>query len=260
MLGNRGVETAHGVAGRVSVVMPAYDAAATIVASMRSVLGQTYRDVELLVVDDCSRDDTWALIRQEAASDVRVVSIRQPTNGGVASARNAGIEAASGQYVAFLDSDDSWHPMKLEIQLAAMLAQGAKVGYAAYERVDGEGNVLSIVRPPARVDYADMLKGNSIGNLTGLYERGLGDFRFRRMGHEDYAFWLDVVRAAGDAVCADADRPLACYLVRPGSLSSNKLHAARWQWRIYRDSVGLGVVSAGWCFLNYAARAVLKRV
>jgi len=245
---------------RVSVVMPAYNAASTLEASMRSALEQTHADVELLVVDDCSTDRGWDLVERMARADPRVVPIRQPRNGGVAAARNAGIEAASGRYIAFLDSDDRWYPDKLAAQLACMRESGARVGYAAYERVDESGRVLSVVRPPARVTYADMLKGNVIGNLTGLYDRSLGEVRFEKMGHEDYVFWLKLVRLAGGAVCAQPDRVLASYLVRSGSLSANKLRAARWQWRIYRDSERLGVLRAGWCFLHYAARAVHKRV
>lgn len=244
---------------RVSVVMPAYNAAGTLEASMRSALAQTHAAVELLVVDDRSTDASWELIQREADADPRVVPIRQPRNGGVAAARNAGIEAASGRYVAFLDSDDTWYPDKLEVQLAALRESGARVGYTAYERVDAAGRVLSRVRPPARATYAEMLKGNCIGNLTGLYDRSLGDPRFGAMGHEDYVFWLGLVRAAGEAVCAQPDRMLASYLVRQGSLSSNKLRAARWQWRIYRESERLGVLRSGWYFAHYAARAVGKR-
>lgn len=245
---------------RVSVVMPAFNASATLEASMRSALAQTHADVELLVVDDRSTDDSWALIQRQAAADPRVVPIRQPRNGGVAAARNAGIEAASGRYVAFLDSDDRWYPRKLEVQLAWMRAAAAAVSYTAYERVDESGRLLSVVRPPARVRYADMLMGNSIGNLTGLYDRGLGEVRFGARGHEDYVFWLQLVRRAGEAVCAQPDRVLASYLVRSGSLSANKLRAAHWQWRIYRESERLGVLRSGWCFVNYAVRAVGKRM
>ncbi len=245
---------------RVSVVMPAYNASVTLEASMRSALEQTHAAVELLVIDDRSTDATWELIQARAAADPRVVPIRQPRNGGVAAARNAGIEAATGRYIAFLDSDDCWYPDKLAIQLAAMRAEGVAVGYAAYERVDEAGRVLSRVRPPARAGYAEMLKGNCIGNLTGIYDRAIGEPRFGAMGHEDYVFWLGVVRMAGQAVCAQPDRMLASYLVRPGSLSANKLRAARWQWRIYRESERLGVVRAGWYFAHYAARAVGKRI
>ena len=245
---------------RISVVMPAYNAAATLEASMRSALDQTHREVELLVVDDRSTDGSWELVQSLAREDARVVPIRQPRNGGVAAARNAGIEAATGRYIAFLDSDDRWYPDKLQVQLASMRAAGARVGYTAYERVDQAGRRLSTVRPPARVRHADMLLGNSIGNLTGMYERALGDMRFGRWGHEDYVFWLQVVRAAGEAVCADPDRVLASYLVRPGSLSANKFRAMAWQWRIYRQAERLGLLRSGWCFANYAVRAVAKRV
>lgn len=246
-------------AGRVSVVMPAYNAAATLPASMRSALEQTHANVELLVIDDRSTDATWELIQQAARDDARVVPIRLPVNGGVAAARNAGIEAAGGEYVAFLDSDDRWHADKLQAQLASLRASGAGIGYASYQRVDETGRALSTVRPPAMVRYADMLKGNCIGNLTGIYARALGEPRFSRTGHEDYLFWLRMVRLAGSAVCAVHDEPLAYYLVRAGSLSANKLKAAGWQWRIYRDFERIGVLPASWYFMNYAANALIKR-
>lgn len=244
---------------RVSVVMPAFDAQATLAASMRSVLGQSHREVELIVVDDRSRDGTWDIAQAEAARDPRVVAIRQPANGGVAAARNAGIEAATGDYVAFLDSDDTWHPHKLAAQVGFMQHGDARICYAAYRRVDERGRVLTVVRPPARVGYADMLKSNRIGNLTGIYHRSLGQARFQRVGHEDYVFWLQLVRRAGSAHRLPDPSPVADYLVRSGSLSSDKARAARWQWHIYRGIERLGPARAGWYFLHYAANAALKR-
>lgn len=244
---------------RVSVVMPAYNAAATLQQSMDSVLTQTHADVELLVVDDCSRDGTWALIEAAAAADPRVVPMRLPHNAGVAAARNAGIEAASGDCIAFLDSDDRWHPDKLQVQLASMRDAGTQLSYTTYLRVDEAGQTLSLVRPPPAVRYADMLKSNRIGNLTGLYDRSLGDARFRKVGHEDYVFWLDMVRRAGIAIRAEHPEPLAYYLVRAGSLSADKLKAARWQWHIYRQIEGLGRLAAARYFMHYAANALSKR-
>lgn len=246
-------------AARVSVVMPAYKAAATIERSMRSVLDQTHAGVELLVVDDCSPDDGWDVVSRLARSDPRVVPIRLPRNGGVANARNTGIGHATGTHLAFLDSDDWWHPRKLEIQLERMRQTGSKLCYAAYQRVGEDGRVLSMVQPPASVDHARMLCSNRIGNLTGLYDRSLGDESFPVVGHEDYVFWLRMVKRAGVAVRADHPEPLAYYLVRDGSLSSDKLKAARWQWRIYREFEGLGRLHAAWYFGQYAANAVLKR-
>lgn len=245
---------------RVSVVMPVYNAAATLLRSMRSVLEQSHVDVELLVVDDRSTDASWSLIESLTTDDPRVVAIRLPVNGGVAAARNAGIDAARGDYLAFLDSDDWWHPRKLEAQLAQMRQAGARVSYCGYQRVGEDGRVLSTVRPPASVRYSDMLKSNRIGNLTGMYERSVGgDTRFQRIGHEDYVFWLQLVRRAGVAVRIDHVEPLAFYLVRAGSLSADKFKAARWQWRIYREIERLGRLRSAWYFLHYAVNAVVKR-
>ena len=244
---------------RVSVVMPAYNAAATLQASMDSVFAQTHADIELLVIDDCSKDATWDMIQDAAAREPCVVPIRMAQNGGVAAARNAGIEAATGTHIAFLDSDDRWLPDKLEHQLAHMHETGTLISYTAYRRFDEAGNALSIVRPPAEVDYADMLKSNRIGNLTGIYDRSIGDGCFERIGHEDYVFWLSMVRRAGVARRVPTPEPLAEYLVRTGSLSADKRKAAHWQWNIYRNVEGLGRIRAAWYFAHYAAIAVAKR-
>ena len=244
---------------KVSVVMPAYNAAATLRASMDSVFAQTHTDVELLVVDDRSRDATWETIEEAAAREPRLVPIRMPRNGGVAAARNAGLDAATGSHIAFLDSDDRWRPGKLALQLAHMRATGGAISYTAYRRFGEDGRTLSLVLPPAEVDYAGMLKSNRIGNLTGLYDRALGDVRFRRIGHEDYVFWLQMVRRAGIARRVPTTEPLADYLVRGGSLSADKRRAAHWQWDIYRNVEGLGRMRAAWYFAHYAAIAVAKR-
>ncbi len=243
----------------VSVVMPAYNAAATLEASMRSVLGQSHTKLELVVVDDCSSDDSLGIAQRIAAQDGRVLVLHLGVNAGVAAARNAGIQAGAGDWVAFLDSDDRWHPEKLRAQLEHMQRTGVRVSYCAYQRVDEAGRVLSTVIPPAAVDHAAMLRSNRIGNLTGIYHRSLGDARFQRVGHEDYVFWLQMVRRAGQAVRVDYPEPLAWYLVRPASLSADKGRAARWQWHIYRDIEKMGRVRALWYFLHYAVNALRKR-
>jgi hypothetical protein len=140
-----------------------------------------------------------------------------------------------------------------------MRTQSAKVSYAAYDRVGEDGTVLSRVRPPVVVTYADMLKSNRIGNLTGMYDRTLGDARFQRVGHEDYVFWLERVKRAGRAICVDPGESLAWYLVREGSVSSNKVRAARWQWHIYRRIERLGLAASIGYMVHYAINALRKR-
>jgi len=246
-------------AGLVSVIMPVYNAEATLRQALDSVLGQTYPRLEILAVDDGSRDGSWPILRGYAARDARVRPLRQARNGGVAAARNAGLDMAAGRHIAFLDSDDGWHPRKLELQLAAMRTAGARVSYTGFRRVDEAGRTLSLVEPPPAVTYRDMLKSNHIGNLTGVYERSLGEARFLKVGHEDYVFWLDMVRRAGHAIRVDFAEPLGWYLVRGGSVSSNKIRAASWQWHIYRDIEKLGLVESVWYMGHYVWHAVHKR-
>ena len=240
---------------RISVIVPCHNAGRWIGAALRSTAAQTYAPHEVIVVDDDSTDDS---VRQIESSGVSV-TLRRGRWRNAAAARNAGIEAAQGSHLAFLDSDDRWYPDKLERQLARMHATGARLSYASYRRVDEGDRALSVVRPPAEIDYAAMLKSNRIGNLTGLYDRSLGDARFRKVGHEDYVFWLEMMRRAGRGVRADDGEPLADYLVRAGSLSSDKLRAAGWQWRIYRDIERLDVARAAWYFAHYAGNAIAKR-
>jgi len=243
----------------VSVIMPVYNAETWLQRAIESVLAQSHAHLELLAVDDGSRDRSPVVLEAYAAADARVHVVRQPANGGVAAARNAGIAAANGSYVAFLDADDWWHPAKLERQLASMRASGALVSYAAYWRVAEDGRVLSKVMPPPQVDWRDMLASNFIGTLTGMYARSLGDVPFQRIGHEDYVFWLEQVRRAGKAVRVESPEPLAWYLVRERSLSANKLRAASWQWDVYRKVEKLGLMESVACMARYARHAVIKR-
>jgi teichuronic acid biosynthesis glycosyltransferase TuaG len=244
---------------RVSVIMPVYNAAPWMRRSIDSVLKQSHANLELIAIDDGSTDESLAILDSYALIDARVRVQRQFANGGVSAARNAGVAAAAGDYVAFLDADDWWHASKLERQLADMRSSGALISYTSYWRVAEDGRVLSQVTPPPSVSWRDMLASNFIGNLTGMYARRLGDVPFRRIGHEDYVFWLEQVRRAGEAVRVTTTEPLAWYLVRESSLSSNKLRAARWQWTIYREVEKLGLIQSFTCMLRYIWHALAKR-
>ncbi|MFA6229082.1 MAG: glycosyltransferase family 2 protein [Rhodanobacter sp.] len=243
----------------VSVIMPVYNAAAWLQRAVESVLLQSHRNLELIAIDDGSSDDSLALLDAFARTDARVRVQRQAVNGGVAAARNAGMAVAQGQYMAFLDADDWWHPAKLERQLASLHAHGALISYGEYWRVAEDGRVLSRVTPPAKINWHDMLASNFIGNLTGLYARQLGDIPFQKIGHEDYVFWLEQIRRAGGAVRVESDEPLAWYLVRERSLSANKWRAATWQWAVYREVEKLGLLHSMFCMLRYVWHALRKR-
>ena len=142
---------ASGVDMLVSVIMPVYNAERTMRKSIESVLQQTMGKLELILIDDASRDGSASIIEGFVRHDQRVKAIRQPANAGVAEARNAGIRAASGTHIALLDSDDWWHPRKLELQLGRMQEARAMVSYTAYQRVAEDGRLLSRVDPPPQV-------------------------------------------------------------------------------------------------------------
>ena len=185
-------------ASRVSVIMPAYNAASSIDALRRfRAARRRTATSSSLIVDDGSTDGTTALIERYANGDARVRPILQARNAGVAAARNAGIAAASGALHRVSGQRRLVASAQARSVACADAERGARVSYSAYQRVSEDGRVLSNVNPPASLTHADMLRSNFIGNLTGMYERSLGDGEFPRMGHEDYVFWLQMVRRAG---------------------------------------------------------------
>ncbi|MFC1405694.1 MULTISPECIES: glycosyltransferase family 2 protein [Streptacidiphilus] len=234
----------------VSVVMPVYNSASTLGASIRSVLAQTHADLELLVTDDASSDDSMDLLMEFARQDERVLPQAAPERGGAGRARNLAIERARGDYVAFLDSDDLWLPDKLQRQIAFAATAGAPLTFTSYYKVDaehdGEGADFipngRVVRARERVDYRAMLTQDHIGALTAMYDRTvLGTRLMPEMPkRQDYALWLSILRD-GTAARGLAE-PLAVYRSRrAGSLSSNKLSLIPYNWALYREHEALSV-------------------
>lgn len=153
----------------VSVVIPAYNAAVHLRATLESVLAQTWRHLEAIVVDDGSTDGTAAIVREFQARDARVRLIQQ-TNRGVGAARNAGIRAARGSFIAPLDADDLWAPRKLELQLQRLerAGPGTALAYCWSQTIDQDGRLLAWGHPTTlegRVGSALML-GNFVGNAS----------------------------------------------------------------------------------------------
>lgn len=241
--------------------MPLYQGAATLGDAVASVQAQTSTDWELIVADDGSTDGGPALAETLAAADPRVRLVRLERNCGAAAARNAALALARGRYVAFLDADDRWLPGKLERQLAFMAETGAALTFTAYLRTDETGRVLARAGARDRVDYAGMLGANPIGCLTAVYDRA-------RLGPQpmpedlprqhDYALWLRLVRLGGPA--RGLDEALAVYRVGRGTLSANKVAAARDIWRVWRHHEGLGRAAAMAAFGRYAAHSLRHRL
>ena len=237
---------------KVSVIMPVYNAEQHLEGAVRSVLNQTAGDLELIMVDDMSADNSRKMIRQFGVEDQRIVPVFLEKNAGSAGARNAGLKRAVGRYIAFLDSDDLWEHNKLERQLAFMQAMSAPVAFSAYQRMTEDGQLRGVVTVPGQVDYNQLLRTNVIGMLTAVYDReqvGLRLLPDIRLNH-DYALWLDILRDGHLAF--GQDEVLAKYRVTSGSISRNKLHTAGYQWRVYRGLEQLSLTRSMWYFMQYA--------
>ncbi len=243
----------------VSVVTPVWNAAGTLAETVASVRAQSFGDWELILVDDASGDGSPALARALAAADPRSRVLTLSENGGPAAARNAGIRAAAGRYVAFLDADDLWRPQKLARQIGFMRERGHALTFSAYRRIAADGRPLGIVRPPARVDRADLLKGNVIGCLTAVYDAGiLGKIEMPPLRRrQDFGLWLEILSRVPHAHALP--EVLADYRVHPGSLSADRLGALRATWTLYREWERLSRPAAGWYLAHNLARGLAKR-
>src|SRR5690606_21976023 len=153
-----------------SVIMPCYNARRFIGRSIESVINQTFQNWELVIIDDGSVDDTPEYIKEHYADgDRRIRLLKLERNSGAAVARNTGIKHAAGRFIAFLDSDDTWDPDKLRLQLAFMKEQQHPFTFTGYRRICG-GRELNEVGTPEKVNYEQLLKTNIIGCLTVIYD------------------------------------------------------------------------------------------
>lgn len=243
----------------VSIVMPAYNAAGTLAASVESAMAQTWPHWELLLVVDAATDDTLAIAEHLAARDARIKVLACQTNQGVSKARNLALEQAKGDYLAFLDSDDLWLPTKLAEQVAFMKETGTELCYTAYLRFNEHGP-LNLVVPPGQVSYEQLLQSNVIANLTGIIKRSaVQDLRFKNIGHEDYLFWLSALQRIPIGRRLPTVSPMARYRVQAESRSSKKVRNLQWQWHIYRNELGLPVLKSAWLMMHYVTKALRKR-
>lgn len=243
----------------VSIITPAYNAAAYIAETIESVLAQTYTKWEMLIVNDCSKDNTLEIVQNYAAKDKRIKLINLQQNNGAAVARNTAIQNAKGRYIAFLDSDDLWKKEKLQKQIEFMQQNGYAFTYTSYEHFKGtKENIQNQVQIPKSLNYNQALKGNQIGCLTVMLDRKqIQNIHFTTQKHEDYILWLNILKQGITAY--GMQESLALY--RTGnnkSISGNKLQSAIWTWKVYRESQKLSVIKSMYYFFYYFINGILK--
>lgn len=249
-------------ADMVSIVVPVYNAERFLPETIGLVQKQTYRDWELILVDDCSSDNGAAIVRQYAKDDTRIRLIQQEVNAGAARSRNLGISRANGRYLCFLDADDIWTSQKLEKELVYMKEKKAAFVFTGYEFADAKGEGLGkIVHVPETISYEQALKNTTIFTSTVMIDRDKiadTDIYMPQIASEDTATWWHILKKY--QIGYGLDENLVRYRRTEGTLSSNKLVAIQRIWGLYRRQEKLSWCKSIYCMFFWAFRAVLRRV
>jgi glycosyltransferase involved in cell wall biosynthesis len=246
------------IEGLVSVITPNCNNAKYIVQTIESVLIQTYQNWEMIIIDDCSIDNSVEIISTYQKKDRRIRLYKtKKCTGSPIEPRNMGIGKASGQYIAFLDSDDVWLPCKLENQIK-LFNKEVVIVYSNYEKISEAGiRKNRIIRAPSTVTYSELLKSNCIGCLTAIYDVSrVGKIYFDYFRHEDYVLWLTILRVGYTA--KNSNTVEALYRVKRKSMSANKFVVLCWQWDIYHRFLKLSIFQSIYYFFFYIIKALLK--
>lgn len=221
----------------VSIIMPSYNTGRYIGETIKSVLAQTYRNWELIIIDDCSTDDTEHIVA-EFTKDERIRFFKNKKNSGAAVSRNKALRMAKGKWIAFLDSDDLWKPDKLEKQIRFMEKRGYHFSYTNYQEIDESGRALNImVTGPRKITKTGMFHYCWPGCLTVMYDaEAVGRLQIADIKkNNDYAMWLKICKKE---TCYLLAENLASYRRgRKGSISSHNYKSLiKWHYRLYRTA------------------------
>lgn len=244
-----------------SIVIPVYNCEETILQTINSVLFQTCKDYEIIIVNDCSIDNTLHIIEEAKVMSNKIFVINNVRNIGVAESRNIGFNIAKGNYIALLDGDDVWLPDKLEKQKYVIESTNCDICCTSYNFIDE--NSCDIKRPyiiPEYISYEMMLRQNYIGCSTVVIRSNLLSNKSMNSSfqHEDYALWLNLARN-GAKIVGITD-PLMNYRIQASSRSYNKTNAAKGRMKIYLKQEKLGVINSFYYFSCYAINGIKKKL
>lgn len=248
---------------KISIITPVYNCEKLIDKTIECVIKQSYPNWELLLVDDCSTDNSTDIIEKYMKNDSRIKYFKLKENSGAAIARNYALEKASGDFVAYLDSDDLWKKDKLEKQINFMINNNYAFSCTSYEKIDENGaSKNKIIKMPKRINYNAYLRNTIIQTVGVMVNLNIIDKKLLIMPNirrrQDAATWCQILKEGYD--CYGMDEALAYYRVVSNSLSSNKIKAMKGTWFLYRKIEKLSLVKSIFCFEGYALNACKKRI
>lgn len=238
----------------VSIITPVYNSEKYIGETIKSVLSQTHENWEMIIADDCSKDNTAKVINQ--FSDPRIKYFKLEKNAGAAVARNKALERAKGRYIAFLDADDMWKSDKLEKQLNFMIENKVEFSFTGYEILRDEGN--KVIKIPQKLNYSQFMKNTVIGTLTVMLDKeSVGEVRLVNVKKDhDSMTWAKLLREGH--IAHGLNESLAYYRKVNGSISNDKFKAAKNHWNNCRNIEKLSAVKCLYYFFFYGINAVKK--
>lgn len=242
----------------VSIIMPLYNSEKFIRETLDSILKQTYKNFEVLITDDLSKDKGPKIVLEYQKKDSRVKYFKLNENSGAAVARNNSIEKSKGKYIAFLDSDDIWKENKLEKQIYFMEKNNYLFTYTEYEQILEDGTKTNKkISALKKIDYSSALYYNPIGCLTAIYNaEKLGKIYMPLIRkRQDYGLWLKILKMTDGH---GLNENLAEYRLRKESMSANKIEMIKWHWKLYREIENLNIFRSIFHVLVYIFIKVFK--
>lgn len=244
----------------ISIITPMYNGEKFVEQTIESVLNQTYRSWEMIIIDDGSKDNSPEIVKEYAKKDSRILFYSQ-SNKGSSAARNKGLAYAKGEYICFLDSDDLWDNEFLEIQVQFIEKINAQIVFGSYRRVNEKN--IEILKPfivPSKVSYEDLLKTCSLSCLTTFFRKEpFKDIRFNeklKSLRDDHAFWLDILKRVDFAY--GNERVIASYRIFGRSTTANKRKVIKPQFMIYYKIEDLGFVKSVYYLAHWALNGFIK--
>jgi len=230
--------------------------------TIQSALCQTYKFWEMIVVDDCSNDESVSLVEKISKNEPRIKLIKLTKNIGAAMSRNAALEVSNGRFIAFLDSDDIWHCDKLEKQVSFMLERKIPISFTSYELIDEDGiSKNHTVYSVDKLNQLDYLKNTIIGFSTSMINTEYTGRKFRFTDirtRQDTSLWITLL---GEGYAAyGMHNVLVDYRIHSNSISSNKYKSAKQVWNLYFNIHKLGFLKSVYCFVFYLYNAIKKRI
>lgn len=234
---------------QVSIITPCYNSADYIAKTIEAIQAQTFTDWELLITDDCSKDNSIEIINTYANNDSRIRLFQLKNNGGGGVARNNSISKAEGQYIAFCDSDDCWYPEKLEKQIKFMQDNDCAFSYTSYMTCGEDGDIKGIIIAPNKTTFSSNKRDNKIGCLTAIYDtKKVGKVYLPIIRkRQDWGLMMRILQKC--KVAYGMKEPLALYRLREGSISSNKMDLVKYNIGVYVETLGWSKLRAFIFFL-----------